>query len=261
MFHSSRSFARSRRRGPGGRFTRSTAFRPVGAPRRRSRRMVRLPAKISSRAFRRGNIRSAGRLKAELKTRDLNLTTAVPISFGDLLGGTPVNGVSQGTSENQRIGNRIITKRLQVTGTVAFDPADTGSTTAGDFNNVVKIVWGVDHQCNGAILNPADVYDDVNSTATWRNLDHSDRFTILKVLRFARTCPIASSAGGNDEKVGAHVDIPFEFFIPMSMVTKYEGTGASVTDITDNHIFCLGVKEDTLCNVNLTQRIRMRYTG
>ncbi len=233
----------------------SGLFRTIRAPRRT--RFKNVP----SRAFRRGNIRSAGRLKTEVKTRDLNLTTSFTTTLGDMLAGVPINGISQGTANNQRIGNRIITTQLQVVGTLAFNPLDTGSTTAGNFNNIVKVIWGVDHQANGAIITPGDVYDQLSSTASWRNMDHIDRFTILKTMKVARTAPIASSVGGTDEKVGAQVDVPFSFVIPMRMVTRFEGTGATISDISDNHIFCLGIMEDTQCPCTLTQRIRMRYEG
>ena len=166
----------------------------------------------------------------------------------------------QGSTQVTRIGNRIVIKKVQVRG-YFLGIGDTAMTVATDeANNLARIIIAVDHQCNGSLPNPEDILSLTTSINSFRDLDNSDRFTIL----FDHTQEISlkiSFEGTDGETTSEERQYPFQFFKNMNLLTQFDGTTADISSIVNNSIVCFGFVEDTKCAVGVFCNFRIRYTG
>lgn len=155
------------------------------------------------------------------------------------------NLLPQGTTKNQRIGNKCVLTNLNFHGQFTL-LTQAAASVVGD-----KIRWivFVDRQANGAV--PAAIADliqtmpgattDVNS---FRNMDNVDRFVILKDKTYTLNQTTQSGSLGSNVvtreiKMNKKVNIPLEF----------SSTTGAITEIRSNNVLALII---SLGN-NLTQ--------
>jgi len=142
--------------------------------------------------------------------------------------------MASGSGNGQRIGNRItvtnINAHLHVyTGTNASNP--------GLDNTTVRVIMGIDKQCNGASTSVLDVLQSASPYA-FRNMYTLNRFVILKDKFFVINPQVYVSTP-NVSQVGR----PLKFSWKGQLPILYSDSTASITNIESNNIFLLVISD------------------
>lgn len=119
----------------------------------------------------------------ELKFAD-RANTILTQTFINLNGTFLLNGITQGTDYNQRIGRQITVKSILLNLLIAYDltAPSIGSAQNG---NLVRVMVIYDGQPNsGTLATGADILADQTSTTSPMNLDNRDRFKVIIDKRF-----------------------------------------------------------------------------
>ncbi len=206
-----------------------------------------------------GNVRSGGFIGRELKYSDHSIVAHVmTATLATVMPGTEmINGISQGVTPTTRVGNRAVIKSVFVRG--FLEVIGTTGTTLNTHDTTCRLYIGIDHQSNKAVASAADLMDSPNTTVTFRNLDTSDRYTMLWDKSFTINLNITSIMTNNVTSTNQRRG--FSFYKSCAIATQYSGTGASVGSIISNAIFFYGVCQDTAPAVHLTAITRARFVG
>lgn len=154
----------------------------------------------------------------ELKYNDSTLNVGTSNAGGSQL----ITTIAQGSDNTERIGRKITNKALQYDIAYANGTTDLGNTTPWPENYAAAkfaIVW--DKQPNGALATWADVYNTTTNVVTpmcFKNYNNIDRFDILAVEDIT-----ICVSGPNAERRSR--------YIPLSLETRFDGTGSTVADI------------------------------
>lgn len=158
--------------------------------------------------------------------------------------------VAQGSDNTDRIGRKITIKSIQYD--VVVSAATTELATYPNASNVAKMLVVYDKQPNGALGAWSDVINSTNSIVTpfcFKNYDNIDRFDILAIEEFE-----ISEGGPNNCRRSR--------FIPLSLETRFDGTGATISDIQTGSIFVAYADQNGL-GANFTEmqgRFRVLYS-
>lgn len=221
---------------------------------------------------------------SELKYSD-NSAYSVAIGNSTTMGIAPVANASpdtsgsmvtvyQGTSPQQRIGNKITIKSLRVSGTIFQDPISIVSAL-GYFDYKIPVVSYcivVDTQANGTTptldlvyYNPSGVL--IGTTSPLRNLDYIKRFKVLKfeTINFEHT----QSRAVYDEMTGNSINIPrieikfdtgkLKLDLPQTYATA--DTSRDNSAVQDNNVYMFIWKDDATTTVKYTWNSRSRFVG
>jgi len=218
------------------------------------------------------------------------LTTSVAGSEADPATALALNAIAQGDDPNQRNAREVTLKSVHMRGfidvpTTIVDP-DAYPTACAGFQ--VKLALILDTQTNGAQFNAEDVFVDATGTGvdtcTFRNLQFQKRFRVLKDLTLTiphctpcvtattstNETPTTPNNGDTSNFIIPGRTVPFEINHEFKgtgrnvLKTLYNGTGATVSTITDNslHVICLrsaGYSNST--DASLRYYSRVRYVG
>lgn len=175
------------------------------------------------------------------------------------------NGVPQGSTASERIGNRITQKNLSIRGRVTWNYKAIGAVVPTDirvYTSPVRIVVVLDTQANSAqptfdevfqTISPSDVVAPYD-TLKWNdlagpNIEHTKRFRTLKT---EMVCPRhdamfsqpLESGGAGAEDYMVYVQ-NFEMFIDLKGLVTTFGTGVQgvIGNLLDNaiHVFAIAV--------------------
>jgi len=142
-----------------------------------------------------------------------------------------LNGCSQGTTVNTRIGNRINIKSILVRACLQVPDADVGSVS---FSQCVRVMIVKDRQPNGQSFAVGDLFDTTatagNVTTYAMNLTYRQRFKVLCDRHY-----VLSGASNAAEFF-------FEYYSKKNHSVEYNGTATipSVSEIRTNAIWlCL----------------------
>lgn len=157
-----------------------------------------------------------------------------------------LSAVAQGTSFNQRIGQKICMKSLDLN--ILWDSKKWESTAGvNDVNAQLVVAVVLDHQANGAVPTWADIFQNPNDTGAgngalpmvsmwFRRKDRPTRFTVLARRIYTPTAGLPvqiHNDGTNNEKryfTGtAHRPIKLHFNLKNTVV-EYDGTTGAVTE-------------------------------
>lgn len=186
---------------------------------------------------------------AELKFFD----TSNSFAF-DATGEVPATGqlvlIPQGTTESERIGRKCVIKSIMMRGFCNFAPGAGATALTNCYMYVV-----LDKQCNGAAATVTDVFTGNNLAVAMHNLSNSQRFVILKKMRFTFNAMAGVSTAYNS-MVKA-----FEFYKRCNIPLEFSSTTGAITEIRSNNIFLLagsdGNSDDT---VTLAATTRVRFS-
>jgi len=228
------------------------------APKRYTKRSgTRRAKKRSYKKPRRGTMRSFSALappRYEKKFKDTPLNAAM-LEFSTA--GVVQNSfvTMQGGSDNgERIGNRITVTNINahlcaITGTNASNP--------GLDNTVVRVILGIDKQCNGANTVIGDVLQSASPYA-FRNMYTLNRFVILKDKLFVMDPQVYVSTP-NVSQVGRVLKFSWKGQLPI----MYSDNTASIGNIETNNIFLLVVTDRTATagqTDGMVGTVRVKYT-
>lgn len=196
------------------------------------------------------------RIKAELKNWDQAITIAAsttmifPTGAGVTSGavGAPLVGLAQGTSQNQRIGRKIVLKSIQVRALVQFAPA--AGALGSDFADVYLIK---DTAANKLLPVVADCWQSASPNSLLRNLDYGGRFQILKHERFQFDAG-AGVSGAYDPAVR-----PLDWFVKVNDLVEINSTLGAFSEFnTCNYYIAMG-SSSGFCSIS-AGNTRVRYT-
>lgn len=216
------------------------------------------------------NIRTGGFQGMELKFYDTSLgsaalttNTAGAAGEHDPSATVKLNTVIRGTSESNRIGNKIQMKNISVNGLITV--ASQINQTAVDAGAFVFLALVLDHQTNGATLASEDVYVNKSGIALggcsmYRNLQTSKRYRVLRSMQIVLPAQVSTYDGTNIEQGGYM--LPFRMDVPLNIETQFNGgTTEDVANIEGNSLHILGWTTSTSLAPLLTYNARLRFVG
>lgn len=186
---------------------------------------------------------------AEWKFRD-GAQEASAISATGAMASTNLFQISQGVGDIQRIGRKIMLKKWNIRYAYGIEAKNNG------LNDILRVIIGIDHQCNGAV--PAVL--DILETATYRsfrNLANKGRFTILS----DKFHPVEHPAGGpasTTTTLFAESEGYVQLNLPMNLPIEFDGVVGTIVDLTSNNVFILLISKNASAFIDL--QWRFRYT-
>lgn len=184
----------------------------------------------------------------EMKYEDIYTAPAVTSSTG-AIGGTLVGIIQQGTGESQRVGRKIVLRKVLCRGAVNLD-----GTGLNDASDVVRIMLVKDKQTNGAVAAVTDILED-DQVLSFNKLENKGRFTILKEVIVEVNSTAAAYDGTNVvHNIGTKY---FSFFHECNIPIEYSGNGGTVADLTTNNVFLVAISISGAAY--LTTNVRVRY--
>lgn len=167
--------------------------------------------------------RQAQSLYPEMKYDD----NAVSANISATGATTLVLTVAQGSDNTDRIGRKITAKAIHYNLQVAASTVDLANASFPENADSIRVSLVYDKQPNGVLGTYNQVYNANNSATTpfaLRNMDYIDRFDVLAT----DLVPICAT-GPNIGSIARYV--------PCSLETRYDGTGATIADIESGSYF------------------------
>ncbi len=202
-------------------------------------------------------------ISGELKFLDTNLNSEAFTTAWIPKNPTTVNclnAVPQGTTESSHDGRVYWVHAIFIRGTITHTLLQGAAAPSADLRVRICLVW--DTQCNGAELAATEVMDAgaADDLLAFRDLQHSKRFRVLKD-KFFQINPKTMSEGGADFFANPATSRDFKwntvFKRPIKVIT--DGTGNTVSDISDNAFHIIGIASST--TITLTYECRVRFSG
>ncbi len=138
-----------------------------------------------------------------------------------------LNIIVQGNTESNRIGRKVILKRVDCKGILTLPATASDSATS----EVVRLLLVCDKQTNGAAFAATQLWE----TDNWRsfnNLSNSGRFRVLQSKIFTFNASAGSGRGTTDTLSFGEVVIPFHMGVNLDLAIEYDNsatTGAVAT--------------------------------
>ena len=145
--------------------------------------------------------------------------------------------IASGTGESQRIGRKILLKSIHIHASLRKED----STVKADSSTVVRIIVGIDTQCNGVGPVVGDVLKLTNPTVlptnAFNNLSNKGRFIILKDKYFNLTSLCGAGNGTTNDYGRAYKQ--FNYNRKLNIPINYSSTTGSISEIRDNVPFMI----------------------
>lgn len=161
----------------------------------------------------------------------------------------------KGTSLNQRIGNRVLVKKIRIRGRIFWD----GKAGISDIlsNDYVRCILVLDTQTNGTQLTAGNLMAgpglDIND---FQNTAGFGRYIVLKDKIIRR--PAVNAVGTADDWRTDNTIVPFKMSKTIMRYFKFnDGNAGTVGDILDNSLHMVVVKDET----GSTQSANIRFTA
>lgn len=176
---------------------------------------------------------------SELKNVDIvgTVSTSGAGNFVAPAAGQLLNGLAQGTTENQRVGRKVVFKSLLFN----FFYSDNSLTTADAF----RILVVYDKQPIGVFPAITDILA-TSSVLSPMNLSYSDRFTVLANREINPSTVQTSPLGA--------------FYVKLGLDGIYSSTGALVANINTGAIYVMVASTNSGAIGILNFYSRVRYT-
>lgn len=227
----------------------------------RNRRPTRGWRRRVIKQMRKGNIRSGGTLKPELKWFD----TADTGTFGTTLvsimnTNDTLNAIGQGSGASQRIGDKVIIRAIQMRMTVRSTGAIT--TAEDEAPLVVRVIMIVDHQCNGALPLVADILEDTTDVNSWREMTTTSRFTVLMDKQITMNIQKTGEGATDGSQAVTPMIRQCTFYKKLSMLSQYDAaTANAIGSQTNNAILLYGMVRTAAPACTFGWVSRCRYVG
>lgn len=188
----------------------------------------------------------------ELKYKDENWTDSSISATGTV---TMLGEINQGTSASERVGDRVTYKSIHARMNFYLPQQATGAALDGD---VVRVMFFIDtkpYEVGTAI--GVDEILDTENYLSFRNLELSTRFKVLKDDTFAINYTGATDGGGTMAVNG--VNRYKEFNAKLEVQTKFNNATSPPNPPVSNVLYCLliGATQEA----GATIRTRIRFTG
>ena len=179
----------------------------------------------------------------EKKFFDTNAANAGDMSAGVIL--NSVNLIPQGTTDQTRIGNKIVIKNFNFKLGISND----NITTLAFATPNIRVIVFVDKQCNGATAVVTDILKTA-SFSSFRNMDQIDRFQILTDQIYAARA-VGTNAGNSDTGITWSA-----IYKKLNLDVHFSSTTGAITELRSNNIGLLYFADTSLANMNGTIRVK-----
>ncbi len=204
------------------------------------------------------NARYGGYIGRESKFKDISLNYTVGATLVSRL---LLNGIVQGNTQSQRIGNRVVITSIMVRGRYIM-PSINPTTSLGTFSNRVLSLIVQDKQPNNATIVGASVLQNAADVDSFNNLDQSNRTRILLHKRYVMLPRyVLTSQSIVDEAMGVGYSINFSFYKKCNIPVQYNGTDALIGSIVTNAIHWMDLLDATTPAITANLVCRIRFTG
>lgn len=156
-------------------------------------------------------------------------------------------GIDQGATEITRVGNRIRLKNVNI----FFSFSIPSTATAADAEDVIRIIFFVDTQCNGLAPGVTDILKTANFLS-FRNMNQADRFVILKDKVFAMNS--MSANGTACVALHRHVKMSWKG----DKLITYGGGGDTVSALKSTNVAVMVISASG--NAQIQYKCRVKYT-
>ncbi len=178
--------------------------------------------------------RSITPLPIELKFHDVDCDDNV-IAAGAQVVVASLNIIAQGTTESERIGRRVVIKKIGF----RYDISLPNTASASQTFDTVRIMVVHDKQCNGATADDLDVLEDADFQS-FNNLSNKKRFTVLMDRTHSVQSVAGSGRGSTDTlSYAAGVD-SYTWYKDVNITIEYDNsvtTGAIESQRSSNLLF------------------------
>lgn len=173
-------------------------------------------------------LKMAYNLKQLINVEFKETNTQIDTTVGDSMHAELLNGLSKGTNNNQRMGDSIRIKSIEVN-----SYAYKNSNFTGIYQRVRRVIL-LDLQSNAAAPTQNQIFDQAANEPTleFRNLDFKKRFVILKddVVQITQNDPVAAFP---------------KYYYQMNMHTSYDASdNGDVTDISSNAVYVIFISTE-----------------
>lgn len=176
-------------------------------------------------------------INVEGKFVDTSLTPSPDSATGTV---SALTLTAQGSSDQQRTGNSVLAKRIDLRGFWSMHASATLTT--------VRYLLVLDKQnAQGTAPTVAQILQNVNPNS-FMHMNNSDRFVVLKsgFLTFRQT----TETQGRD--IELHQDLS-------DLHIKYDGTAADQASASENHIYFVAVSNEAINTPSFSGFARLRY--
>jgi len=200
-------------------------------------------------------------------SRALQASTNASSGEMDPFGENCLNCPAQGDGESNRDGRQIAMQSITLKGNITV-PYATTPTTQWEAP-VVYVAIVLDKQTNGATLNSEDVFanpsgDARGMTQPLRNLEYSDRFTVLKSTTVNMKDVLAGFQIGGTPTGQAGMSIPFYLYHDLKgmKMNFISGQNTSViAAVADKSLHVIAYTTTASLGPVITYNARLRFTG
>lgn len=179
----------------------------------------------------------------ELKFFDSFRVITATVAAGSVVDSS-LNLIQQGAGESNRIGRKIVLRKIHIKGDVVL-PA---TAVAADTSDAVRVIVFHDKQTNGATATPAQIL--AGTYLSFRNLQQTGRFNLL----YDETHYVNAKGGlaGSFGEERKPFNVNAECFIPL----EFDASTGAITDLTTNNVGVLVYSAQGLATINYFWRVR-----
>jgi len=113
----------------------------------------------------------------------------------------------------------------------------------------------LDKQANGAAAAFTDVMSTTLLATSFHNLANSQRFVVLKKMKFRHVANSGATTALNN------TNVPFEMYKKCNIPIEYSGTTGAITEIRSNNIFLLASSDGQADDlVTMVGNCRVRFS-
>lgn len=199
-----------------------------------------------------GRFQPAG---GELKYFDTSKANTVASTSGTILSNT-LNLVQAGSLANERIGRKIVIKKIHMRGFVFLDEA-LAEANLNRSSERIRIIVYLDRQANGAAATAAQIIAPTASINSFNNLENKDRFTILMDKSFDLLPQLSTQVGATPTfAVGEYMQ-SWQWHKRCNIPIEFGSTDpTTIADIKSNNIGVLAFSNDGVGSCGYICRIR-----
>lgn len=209
------------------------------------------------------NARIGGLIDIEKKFLDcVRADTALTTSWALLAPSSgSTNNISipaQGDGPSSRDGRVYTIHSIHVKGRLSVDPAKGAANPLG--GSIVRVVLVWDTQANGAAPTTDKIFSTVTSVLSFRNLENSRRFIILKDKQYhVNPLPLAEAANVF-ATAGGDRTFKMNKSFKNGIKVRTQGDTADIASAADTAFHLLGIYDGGQV-VKLAYQSRLRFTG
>ena len=208
-----------------------------------------------------GQMRTSGyfgrynQLGTERKFKDTDIDSYAIPNTGQLHTTGVQGAIAAGTGESERIGRKITLRSVHIRAALHKSAA----SSSGNTSDIVRIIVGIDTQCNGVGPTIAQVLQAAtpNPFMQYNNLSNKGRFIILKDKIILMNC--VGGAGNGTTNVFGEGHKFFKYDKKLNIPVNYDGVTGGISEIRDNVLFMI-VSSNANNQTLIVLNNRVRYT-